>query len=115
MGVSMYGGMFNPMTQLPLPNYYAFVAFNELYRLGNEVACEQIEADGIYAIAARGGRRGAILISNPSEEDIPLDLSFDGEVYECKVISEGRNLSPMGYAEPSVIEAGTVIVVTVDI
>lgn len=115
MGVSMYGGMFNPLTQLPFPTYYAFMAFNELYRLGTEVGYELTDSDGIYALAASNGKRGAIMLANPSENDVPLKLNFEGEIYECKVISETRNLSPMGYAKPTVIESGTTLLITVDL
>ena len=115
MGVSMYGGMFNPLTQLPFPTYYAFSAFNELYRLKNEVECIVSEGDEIYAIAASNGKRGAILIANPADDDVGLDLDFSGEIYECKIIAETRNLSPIGYAKPTKIAGGTTLVITVDI
>ena len=115
MGVSMYGGMFNPLTQLPFPTYYAFMAFNELYRLGTEVKYDLTDSGGIYALAAANGKRGAVMIANPTGSDVPLELNFDGEIYECKIISEVRNLSPMGNAKPTVIESGTTLLITVDL
>lgn len=115
MGVSMYGGMFNPLTQLPFPTYYAFMAFNELYRLGTEVKYDLTDSGGIYALAAANGKRGAVMMANPTENDVPLELNFDGEIYECKIISEARNLSPMGNAKPTVIESGTTLLITVDL
>ena len=115
MGVSMYGGMFNPLTQLPFPTYYAFMAFDELYRLGTEVKYEMNDSDGIYALAASNGKRGAILISNPTQDDVPLELNFEGEIYECKIISETRNLSAMGHVMPRIISGGTTLLITVDI
>ena len=115
MGVSMYGGMFNPLTQLPFPTYYAFMAFNELYRLGTEVEHSLTDVGGIYALAASNGKRGAIMIANPTENDVPLELHAEGEIYECKIIAPERNLSPMGAALPRAIPSGTVLVITVDI
>jgi hypothetical protein len=89
-------------------------AFGELYVLGTQIKCE-CDNPSVYTLAATNGKRGAILISNPTDNDVPLELDFAGEIYECKVIAESRCLSPMGYSKPKVIEAGTVLVVTVDI
>lgn len=114
MGVSMYGGMFNPLTQRPFPNYYAFMAFNELYRLKNECKVEKEDSDGIYVSAARDARHAAIMITNITDEDKELKLSFDGKIFECKIIDEGRNLSPIGRVLPKTIEKGTVLLVNVE-
>ena len=115
MGVSIYGGMFNPMTQLPLPTYYSFMAFNELYRLGNECRVDVKNSDGLYICAARNERHGAIMITNPTDEDVALELDFEGEVFECKIIDEGRNLSPCGSRVPKIIGKASVLVVNVDL
>ena len=56
-----------------------------------------------------------IRITNPTDGDVPLDIDFEGEIYECKIIAESRNLSPMGYTKPASIAAGTVLVITVDL
>ena len=114
MGVSMYGGMFNPLTQRPFPTYYSFMAFNELYRLKNECQVEKEDNDGIYACAARDGRHGAIMIVNTTDEKEDLNLTFEGQIFECKVIDEDRNLSPIGRKIPSSIPAGTVILINIE-
>ena len=57
LGVSIYGGLFNPLTHEPFPAYFAFPAFNELYRRGTQVrTCSDTE--GVYAAAAHDGRTG---------------------------------------------------------
>ena len=111
IGVSMYGGMFNPMTQTPFPSYYSFMAFNTLYKLGTMRRAEY--GDGLYALAASNEKLGAIIISNPTDKDIPLDVKFSGEVLECKVIDSFRNLSPIGDRVPDKIEKGTVLLINV--
>ena len=65
-GVSMFSSLFNPLTEAPFPAYYAFLAFNVLYRLGQEVAVytEQMgeagQADAaLRVLAARGEKDGA--------------------------------------------------------
>ena len=73
LGISMYGGLFNPMTYEPLCTYYSFKAFGKLYELGNQVAAECDERD-IYVLAATDGDRCGVLISNTGEDrEIRLD------------------------------------------
>lgn len=115
MGVSIYGGMFNPMTQLPLPTYYSFMAFGELYRLKNQCRADYNADDGLYAAAATDGKYGAIMIVNPTEEDIPLELELKTGVLDVKIIDEGRNLSPIGKRVPDVIGKNTVLLINTEI
>ena len=57
-GVGNYSPLFNPMTYRPHKAYYAFVAFNELRKLGTAVSCMSSDPD-LYAAAAAGGGRVA--------------------------------------------------------
>ena len=75
IGISEYAGMFNPLTLKPFPLYYSFVAFNELYKLGNEVECECNE-NGVYALAAAGNGKKAVMIANCSGNDINIDINL---------------------------------------
>lgn len=95
----MYSGLFNPLTEKPFPAYYAFLAFNVLYRLGREVAVytEQASEAGrqngaLSVLAARGERdgaeRGAVLVSNPTEAALPLELVTDGRLAGCSLLSD---------------------------
>ncbi|MGN1444927.1 MAG: hypothetical protein ACI4WV_01420 [Eubacteriales bacterium] len=107
-GVSMYGGMFNPLTGQPFPAYYAFYAFNTLYRLGQEVAVitDTADPDGagegsLYLLAARGpapadsaqgtaGLRGGVLVVNPTDRACPLSLTAEGRLLSCHVVDGTR-------------------------
>lgn len=77
IGTSCYGGLFNPMTYLPLCTYYSFKAFGELYALGEETGCEYEGNNEIYALAAAGENGGhAALITNVGDDcEITTNLS----------------------------------------
>lgn len=110
-GTSIYGSMFNPMTAKPLPAYYAFPAFNELYRLGTQVEAV-CDTENVYAVAARNGKDGFIMISNIGGE-VPLELDFDGTVTKCTVLDGERYLEEI--PTPAVIPANTVLCLYVKI
>lgn len=90
-GVSIYGGMFNPETAKPYPAYYAFVGWNELYKLGTQVktcVCSDCE---LYAVSAVGEGGAYLLISNPSGEDTPLEPELGGKkVTGCRITTAGK-------------------------
>ena len=88
-GTSVYGSMFNPLTAEPFPTYYAFKAFNELYRLGEQV---EVTFDGkaAYALAAKGDGEARVLIANPSENDVEIVLNASGVVETCLITAEGK-------------------------
>ena len=92
---SVYAGLFHPLTLTPTQAYYALVAFNELYKLGNQVSLE-IKADTkmLYAIAATDGERNAIVISNVSGKAQELDIEgVDLSHARYHVIDDQRLLS----------------------
>ena len=66
-GISAYGNLFDPMTKLPTPSYYAFSAFNRLYQLGEQIEVT-FDSDGIEAVAAKGDAGCAIVIANYGAE-----------------------------------------------
>ena len=81
VSISSYSGFYDLTTFKPSCVYYAFKAFGELYKLGNEVKCD-CDQDGIYAVAAQNGADKAIVLSNIKEEtEIELNLSDDFCVY----------------------------------
>ena len=57
----------------PLPTYYAFLSFNELYKRQNEVFASTDDSE--LTVLAAKGEDGAILIANPTDKVI--DLEFD--------------------------------------
>ncbi len=84
-------GMFNPFTHKPFPVYYSFMAFNELYKRGNQVELE-LNEEGIYAVAAKDDNDGCIVIANITSNDLPLDILMNEKIYECLSIDENHLL-----------------------
>ena len=67
---STYNAFFVPSIDDPVHlrlshGYYTFAAFSVLAKLGTQVALE-CDTDGVYAVAASDGKRGAVMISNIS-------------------------------------------------
>ncbi len=83
-------GMFDPAAKKPYPAYYSFIAFNELYSLKNEAAIGGVLDDDVYAVAASDGKRGALVITNISDKEIPLNIDTDAKIFECRITSEGE-------------------------
>lgn len=67
-GVSVYGGLFNPLTAKPFSTYYSFVAFNALYRAGTQVACEADAPLIAMAAAGENGQRLALIVNTTNTE-----------------------------------------------
>ncbi len=81
---SGFNGMFNTDTFEPLPTYYTFKAFGELYRLGSYVGGGS--DDKVYYNAAKNGEKSAIMLTYYEDKDkmpnktVSLDLkNIDGE------------------------------------
>lgn len=87
---SNYAGLFDFKSLKPVSTYYAFVAFNELYQLGNQTFCET-DALNVYALAAAAGEKKAVLISNHSEEEKPLQTGLDDSFTVC-ILEQDRFL-----------------------
>ena len=69
----MYMALFDPYYYKPCHGYYALASFNFLYELGNQVEAT-CDTEGVFAVAASDGKKNALLISNVSGEDTPLDI-----------------------------------------
>lgn len=67
-GVGMFNVWIEPVTKKPYKNYYAYVIFNELYKLKNEVKCVTENLGECRAIAAANDNKGKIVITNPTEK-----------------------------------------------
>lgn len=72
-GLGDYSPLFNPMTYRPHKAYYAFLAFNELRKLGTAVKCVSSDPD-LWAAAAKGEAGRALMVANCSKKSIPLQL-----------------------------------------
>lgn len=79
IGASVYGGMFNPITYKPFCLYYPFLAFGELYRIGNQMKCE-CDEKGVYAVAASDGTKKAVMIANISEECKTIETNVNDKM-----------------------------------
>ena len=55
---SAFNGLFDFYTLRPIKGYYAVSLFNELYKAGTQIACDN-ENDGVYALGAADGN-GAV-------------------------------------------------------
>jgi len=78
------------------PAYYAFKAYNELYRLGTAVAVECRGLNDIYAAAARDDRgRGAVLIVNRNHATMTIALRASGQqgTPSCLVLDRSHQLT----------------------
>ena len=77
MGYSPYRALINADTGAPYRNYYAFSAFNTLYRLGGQVAAES--EDGLVFVgAAKKDKKAAIVLSNTNDKEVVVELAVDG-------------------------------------
>ena len=82
VGISVYGGLFNPMTYEPYCTYYSFKAFGKLYALGDQVEVTGDLDNGLYAMAATNGTEQGILIANIGEDkEIETNLGRGYTVY----------------------------------
>ena len=91
-GTSVYAGIFNPLTRKPFCTLYSFVAFGELYRLGDEVEVAG-EGEGLYAIAATNGEERGVLIANIGEERTVTTNLEEG--YTVYLIDFDNHMTPV--------------------
>ena len=76
---SGFNGMFAPYTVEPLKGYYPFVAFNNLYKMGNSVESES-DSKNLYITAAKGEDKIAAMFTyfvdddNAAAEKLSLDI-----------------------------------------
>ena len=98
IGRSPYGGMFNPDTYAPYLTYYAFMAFNELYKLKTEVVSASDDED-VFVGGATNGKRSCLLIANTANEDKEIDLELCGvDENGCDIVmlTDVYSYSPTG-------------------
>lgn len=79
---STYAGVYDANKRGIAPAYYSFVYYNYLYRLGGLAATESDSQD---LLAATDGTRGAVLISNPTDKEQSVDLSWAGIAGTAKI------------------------------
>lgn len=68
-----YGSLFTAPPRKVTKAYRAFSFFNELYQLKNQCRLE-CDSDKLYALAASNGNEGLILLSNPEDDAIKVNI-----------------------------------------
>ena len=95
IGISNYGGLYEPIGFNPTPCYYALKAFGELFALGTAYAVDGCGKE-VYALAAsdENGKKKALLVSNISGCDQTIETDFvGGTVY---LVDETHDLTACG-------------------
>lgn len=93
----LYGGMFNGETLRPFPTYFAFMSFNEAYKLQNEVYT-MCESNELFVLGATDGNKKVLLIANVGDKtEIELDIQgASTDKAEILMIDEIYTYSPTG-------------------
>ena len=89
-GMGIYSSMFDCMTCKPLPAYYAFVAFGELYSRGAQIST-RCDIPGVYACGAKG-ENSCLMIANTNDAEVSLSPEIFGanRVLSCRILCEGK-------------------------
>lgn len=98
IGESCFGGMFNPLNYQPLPLYYSFKAFGELYALGTQALCVS-DNPRVYvqAAAGDGGEKLAMLANTGEDTVVTLSCGSDAP-REILLVDGERSLTPADFA-----------------
>lgn len=88
---SDYCGLFEPITKRPFAAYYVFQSFSRLYRLKNMTETGETK-DGLFAVSAFDGKRGAALVTNNAERE--REVRFTGVETE-RVLSVADSEKPV--------------------
>ena len=109
VGASVYGGMFQPISLEPTPLYYSFAAFGELYRLGMQAECTYEQKDGVYALAAMGEGKKAVLFANSSAEDVQVEANLAPSMTAYAIDEEKKLDLALINPKKFTLKAGTVV------
>lgn len=110
---ALHAGMFLK-DGTPSSAYYGFLAFGQLYEMGNQVEIRNRLKKDMYAAAARSddGETAALLISNVSEKkDRKLKIDA-GEYTVDKVMTVNENCEWVEIPLPDKIESGSMLYIT---
>ncbi len=66
--------------------YYAFKAFNELYKLGDQVQCDGANNQIVYALAASKGADSRVLLVNRGSKKTVIELQIDAKAKLSEVL-----------------------------
>ncbi len=93
-----FNGLWAPYTFERLKCYYSFVAFNALYKLGENVKTKS-EGENLYIAAAKNDTEAAIVVTHFDDDDnsggkeFTLDITgFDGKTAEYYLLDDTHDL-----------------------
>ena len=120
-GLGIFSPLFNPYDYSPHKAYYAFKAFNELYKRGTEVESSSSDRWVTWVAAARGDKDGVVVIAHTGDKEVPLVLELcgragarpsPGRVRECRITDETRTneIVPL----PTMLPPHSILVVIAD-
>ena len=69
-------------------SYYCFKDFNRLYALKNQTEI-YTDDDRLFCISASDGKHGGVIIVNPTDAVIPLNIICDAKINTCYITEEG--------------------------
>ncbi|MBQ8509197.1 MAG: hypothetical protein IJ493_04745 [Clostridia bacterium] len=98
IGTSTYSGMFNPDTWRPYLTYYAFMMFNDAYKLKDEIETAS-DDDKIYVGGAAKDGKAVLLIANPENKSVKAELTLSGVDFaaaEVLMIDASHQYTPTG-------------------
>jgi len=98
-----YGSLIHPLTYEPLPEYYAFLFYGEMYKLGSLIQTS-VDESGVYVAGAKKEDKKILLISNTNDFETEVFLKGVGNPKRVKKIAETQveevsfngKLSPCG-------------------
>lgn len=90
---SSYCGLFDPLHHGVFKAYYAFAAWNELYKLENAVACSS--SDGLYSAAAARDASGLVLVVNTTDQPRAIDLRSGGRLTGVRMLDASHDLTDL--------------------
>ena len=126
-GLGIFSPLFNPYDYSPHKAYYAFKAFNELYKRGTEVESSSSDRWVTWVAAARGEKDGTVVIAHTGDKEVPLVLDMSGrvgarpsprgggvkcKVRECRITDETRTNEIV--LLPTMLPHHSILVVAVD-
>ena len=96
---SMWNGLFNKDTYLPLKPYYSIYNYSRLFLLGNEVSCD-CDTEHVYTAAAvsNDGNEASILVTYYKDEN-----SYDGA--GCEAETKDLRIDWQGFSSDNGVKA----------
>lgn len=108
-----YCGLYYFPSKRVTKTYYSFLAFNELYKLGNEVESSVNSEKQLFVCAASFKNKNAMLIinNNPKAKNVEWDIKGIKGKSTAYIIDENRMFLPVKFDKNFVLPAYAVLLV----